>query len=346
MGRLYENGTGVDRDNYRAVSMYERAIKINKVNDDDEDDEDGIQEALLALGYMYERGYGVVKDIGDAYKLYLRSYESGLVSYGAGFFLGSLYERGVGEFRKDIVKAVGYYSDHINLGNPEGHDDEMLWNKDSAFRLGLLYEHGVGVPKNTKTALRLFKVAASSSEFICHSGVRYGEHIYTNKSQFHLADIRALTSPFLEPISDSLPVPTPSTTDVSDMDLCVRNAEEQQDPRSLFTLGFFYQNGYRVEQEDHEKAMVYYRRAADKGHAPSMRELAMCYEDAAGDNQGYTEEAKQLYIEAIEADSDYLSLYRLGLIYESEDKIPEAFDIYKRAAEKGYDLAQQKLDSK
>ena len=56
---------------------------------------------------------------------------------------------------------------------------------------------------------------------------------------------------------------------------------KQKAVNSLFNLGFMYENGYGVPQDD-ESAVKWYTLAAGQGHASAQTNLAWMYENGRG----------------------------------------------------------------
>lgn len=118
-----------------------------------------------------------------AMKWYKKAAEQGHVT--AQFYLGLIYERGIGadrlerkpeEAEKWIRKAaeqgvgfakcwMGYYCMGNGVTIPKNEEEAVQWylqaaadgSKEACFRLGLLYEHGIGVEADSKKALEWYR---------------------------------------------------------------------------------------------------------------------------------------------------------------------------------------------
>jgi hypothetical protein len=75
----------------------------------------------------------------------------------AQYYLGSLYDRGLGGLPKDGSKALALYRQSAAQEHPYGE-----------FTLGLLYEHGRGVSKDVEEAIRWYRRAAEHGEEAAH----------------------------------------------------------------------------------------------------------------------------------------------------------------------------------
>jgi TPR repeat protein len=92
-------------------------------------------------------------------------------------------------------------------------------------------------------------------------------------------------------------------------------AAEQGHPEALTNIGWFYQNGWGVPQDDAE-AFRWYRKAADKDYAPAMTNLASLYEKGKGTPRDFAA-ALKWYQAAWEHGADKWAAYRLGQFYEN-----------------------------
>lgn len=166
LGRCYLDGIGTDKNEAKALDLFERAAA------------QGVSEALADLGLIYINGLGVEKDItkavqyleqasnknitratdylgwtymnkqnySRAYALYKRAADAGYS--GALNHLGYLYEKGYG-VDKDLTKAFKYYMLAARKGNKYG-----LYN------VGRMYEYGLGVNQNYEKSFEYYLASA------------------------------------------------------------------------------------------------------------------------------------------------------------------------------------------
>src|ERR1017187_3174086 len=80
LGRCYENGFGITKDEFEAVKWYRKAA------------EQGNPEWQQEVGFDYERGFGVSKDYVEAAKWYRKAADQG--DFLAQASLGSFYRDG------------------------------------------------------------------------------------------------------------------------------------------------------------------------------------------------------------------------------------------------------------
>ena len=124
----------------------------------------------------------------------------------------------------------------------------------------------------------------------------------------------------------------------------LRNAAENGDAKAQNKLGYLYDTGRELPQNDAE-AVRWYRRAAAQNHAMALYNLANHYLSGRGVPQD-TEEAIKWY--RLAADRDVLpAMNNLGVIYASGRGVrrneAEAIKWYRRAAERGDETAIRNL---
>lgn len=108
LGKKYETGTAVAKDETQALSWYEKAA------------EQGHAEAQNKLGYMFEVGKGTAKDGTKAAYWYHKAAEQGLST--AQYSLGVIYEKGKG-IVEDEAQAIFWYRKASEQGNLDAQED-------------------------------------------------------------------------------------------------------------------------------------------------------------------------------------------------------------------------------
>lgn len=139
LGRLYENGLGVEQDSDKAFGLY----KISA--------EKGNENSALKLGNTFYLGRGVEKNYADALKWYKISAQKG--NYAAQYNIGLMLEEGTG-IKKNIIKAFEYYK----KSGEQGYGPAQ-------YALGKMYLKGEGTPQNFNAAIRWHKLAADQGDF-------------------------------------------------------------------------------------------------------------------------------------------------------------------------------------
>ena len=170
LGFMYENGTGVIKDQYVAAKWYHKAA------------EQGHADAQFCLGGCYYNGEGVVQDIAESVKWFRKAAEQELAN--AQCFLGFCYHHGEGVVQ-DNVEAVKWYRKAAAQENAiaerflgacyykgEGVVKDVVeaikWyrkaavhgNADAQYFLGSIYEKGGVVPKDDYEAVKWYRKAA------------------------------------------------------------------------------------------------------------------------------------------------------------------------------------------
>ena len=112
--------------------------------------ERGHAEAQSILGYLYEMGKGVPKDVSEAYRWYRRGAEQG-EKWGQ-YSLGRIFVDGK-VVPKDNAKAVRWFQKSAEQGYP-----------DAQFALALMYKYGSGVPKNYTQAYKWYDLTILNSD--------------------------------------------------------------------------------------------------------------------------------------------------------------------------------------
>jgi TPR repeat protein len=134
LGRMYDQGRGVARDDKEAVRYYQLSA------------DQGNAKAQNNLGFMYEQGHGVDRDDKEAVRYFQLSADQGNAV--AQCNLGCMYEQGHG-VDWDDKEAVRYYQLSADQGNAKAQNS-----------LGRMYERGRGITRDDKEAVRYYQLSA------------------------------------------------------------------------------------------------------------------------------------------------------------------------------------------
>ena len=119
-------------------------------------------------------------------------------------------------------------------------------------------------------------------------------------------------------------------------------------PQPIYQLGVDYYYGRNGKTKDYSQAVIYFRQAAEMGHADAQNYLGVCYYNGEGVEKDYVEAVKW-YRKAAEQGDEH-GQNNLGICYyygEGVDKnYVEAVKWYRKAAEQGYSTAQNKLGNR
>ncbi len=127
----------------------------------------------------------------------------------------------------------------------EGEGDAQLF-------IGILYENGLGLPRNYDAAVRWYGIAAEQG---------------LPSAQNNLAAMYAA--------GQGVP------QDYAQAAKWYRRAAEQGDPAAQSNLGYIYYKGAGT-QKNYTEALKWYRRSADQGFADAQRMLGVLYENGYG----------------------------------------------------------------
>lgn len=272
--------------------------------------EQGNETAKYNMALCYLDGRGVDAHAGKAYALLAELARAGHAR--AAYNAALLCESGNGT-AQSAAQAAAYYEKAVAAGMPQ-----------AMYNLGRLYEKGRGVKEDTQKAFSLYEQAAENGLGLAHfaMGICYQKGIGTEVNH-----TRAME--------------------------CLREAARNGDAAPLYYLGVGYLSaGQEAETQvdapselqnktAEEKAVYYFRQAADKEFAPAEYELAEslrqgkgCRKDAAEAFRFYLRAATQGEPRAVYA---VARCYHLGI---GTDKNPRgAAEWYARAAHLGNAVA-------
>ena len=257
--------------------------------------------AQNSLGWLYEDGRGVPKNMGKEAELYRKAADHGNAF--AQNNLGRLYEDGQG-VPKDLSKAAELYQKAADQGNAFAQNN-----------LGWLYENAEGVPKDMGKAAELYRKAADQGNAFAQNnlGRLYEDGRGVPK------DLRKATELF-------------------------QKAADQGNAFAQNNLGWLYQNGQGVPK-DLRKAAELYQKAADQGNAFAQTNLGRLYENGRGVSKDLRK-AAELYQKAA-GQGNAFAQNSLGWLYEDGRGVPKdlgkAAELYQKAADQGNAFGQDNL---
>lgn len=175
LGRLYEQGQGVEQDYIKAEYWYLKAAKKGYIYAQDSlgwiyeyqydlfeklnksaywyrlAAEQGYASAQNSLGFFYAHGTAVKLNYKTAYSWFLKASKQGFAP--AQRNIGNLYKEGLG-VKRDFNAAAGWYLKAAKNG------DGMAANY-----LGEFYRDGLGVEQNQQIAIEWFKKASERNSY-------------------------------------------------------------------------------------------------------------------------------------------------------------------------------------
>ena len=309
----------------------------------------GNAEAQCNLGYYYEKGVGLDKDIDKAIELYSLSANQG--NSDAQLVLALYYENG-DSVPKNIDKAIELYSLSANQGNsyaqyllahyykngdsvPKNIDKAIelftlsanQGNSDAQLVLAFHYETGNGVPKDIDKAIELFTLSANQGnsdaqkQLQKYTSIQNDEQTvldYLNKANSTKSDKRKAY--FLQKAAN------------------LDNAEAQ------YKLALCYENGIGVKQNSN-KFIKFITLSANQGHSYAQYHLAYCYKNGIGINKNIDKAIKLYTLSANQGNSNAQN--NLAVCYANgigiNKNIDKAIELYTLSANQGNSYAQFNL---
>ena len=223
----------------------------------------GHADAQNYLGICYDEGKGVDKDYKEAAKWFRKAAEQG--NKHAQFNLGNQYYYGEG-VDKDYKEAVKWFKKSATQGHADAQNN-----------LGNCYYIGTGVDKDYKEAVKWFRKAAEQGDKTAQSNL--GRCYYNGNGVDE--DYVEAAKWFRKAADQGSEYAKEKLEEINTV-LASKNHQLGED--------YFYgQNG---KTKDYSQAVIYYRQAADMGHADAQKDLGICYHDGLGVEQNYVEAVK------------------------------------------------------
>lgn len=325
-GLNYYKGTGGSPVNYnKAVEHLRKAVELGHV------------AAQNSLGFCYENGHGVDKDVDEAIRLYRLAAEQGVAK--AQLNLGLSYEKGDGVAR-DESEAACWYLKAAEQGVAEAQA-----------KIGYFYMSGKGVPCDKKEALRWFLKSAEQglAASQLYVGIMYntGDGVERNVEE-SIRWFRKAADQNFAPAQSALALCYYEGDGVAvDKQEAARwflKAAEQGDSSAQFCVALLYEKGDGVSR-DMKEAVRWYTKAAEQGNDKAQFNLAVCYYKGEGVKRDH-KKAAQWFHQAAEKEN-VESMFALGILYENGYGVSrsrkEAINWYRKAAQKGNEDAKKSL---
>ena len=193
------------------------------------------------------------------------------------------YEDGLAAYqRRDYVTA-------LKLWRPLAEQR----NAAAQFNLGLMYEHGRGVPQDDMEAVKWYRLSAEQG----YAGSQ-------NSLGLMYLNGRGVAQDYKEAVR------------------WFRMAVEQGHAGAQTSLGFMYDKGLGVPQDDKE-AVKWFRLSAEQGYAKAQYNLGVMYDEGHGVPQDFKEAARWWRLSAEQGDAD--AQVNLGLMYEEGQGVPQDY---------------------
>ena len=263
-------GKGVQKDDSAAVIWYEKAAKEDYL------------EAILALGFMYQEGFGT-DDGRPNYEMAVNYHRRGVskgslracqalgYDYYCGqgveknpakafdlfytaaqdpngiasqYMVAKMYEEGAGT-EKDLPAAFCWYSKAADHKNADA--EYKSTHAEAAYKAGSMLAQGAGVSKDAVKSIPYFQIAAEAGNDL--AGDELGNaYLYGLGTEVNYETAYKY----------------------------VLSGANQGIPRSAYNLGVMYKNGFHVSQSKAD-AEKWFRSAAEAGSRDAQYELAKIY---------------------------------------------------------------------
>ncbi|MEI7841500.1 MAG: hypothetical protein WCI39_00590 [Gallionellaceae bacterium] len=199
----------------------------------------GDGDAIARTGVLYELGLGVEKDYGKAADYYQQAIRA---NSAAGYVhMGYLYETGKG-LTRDRVKAAEHYQRGVDMGS---HLAEA--------RLGFLYQSGRGVAQDEVKAVKLYQQAVDHGQPLAMT--RLGQMYNLGHGGLPEDHVKAMA--------------------------LIRESVRYNLPAAYAYMGYMYEKGWEVKQ-DYAEAKRWYEKAAALDAPFAEKQLGLLYKNGLG----------------------------------------------------------------
>ncbi|MBE6188479.1 MAG: PEGA domain-containing protein [Rikenellaceae bacterium] len=238
--------------------------------------------------------------------------------------------------KKDYASAVEYYRKAAEQGNAAAQN-----------RLGICYNIGLGVGKDSNEAIKWYRKAAEQGNAVAQNnmGNYYNERQnYTEAARWYRKAAEQGQIAAQDSLAELYYNGRGVAKDYAEAVKWFRKAAEQGAVGSQYQLGNCYYFGYGVTQS-YAEAVKWYRKAAEIGLADAQSDLGYCYRMGQGvvrdDAEGVKWYRKAAEQGCVQAQINLADCYRAG--NGVTKSIPEAVKWYRKAASRGSDEAKSKL---
>lgn len=319
LGRYYQYGIAVEKDEAKALEWYTKAARKGHVS------------AMINLAIIYRDGLGVDKNMEKAkYWLERAEYQKSAWAMNE---LGNMYLRGEGVDQND-KKAVKYYKEaadvgltvsEINAGHLYEKGEKTKQNYDRAYKyylaasiagsdiaMGYLYRviaEGNGTKEDTARAKRWYDNALEHGYM--NSKKYIGNLYYSSKTIMPEDTVRAIQ--------------------------LYEDAVADNNIPATYNYGRLHWEGVLVAKND-KKAIALFEKAATLGCTEAMEKLGDIYHNGEHNITKDFAQAEKWYRMAADG-NNYHSMYRLAQVYCTDNAGARASDgvaLLQKAADKDY----------
>jgi TPR repeat protein len=228
--------------------------------------EKGNRVGQRVLGYMYEMGYGTLKDPIDAVKLYRLSADQGYSL--AQWDIGRCYHKGIG-VGTNYIEAAHWYQKSADQGNAYAQLD-----------LGFMYDSGIGIEQNLQQAVNLYRLAAAQGNSIAESNLgnsyEYGRGVEKDGAQaakwFRSAAYHGYLSAQMR-LAKLYAFGNGVPRNEAEALKLYRDAAGKGYVPAQMELAYNYRYGFLGLKESSSESVYWYKLAADQGNVEAQQTL-------------------------------------------------------------------------
>lgn len=334
IGKQYQYGQGTDADDEKAFNWFDTAIAGK------------CRLAHYNVANMYYEGKGTEQDIPEAINHYaIAAYNENPF---AAYKLATIYAKGI-ETEVDLDEAQKLYKiafeKFCNL-EEENHSDNLQ------YRIGCMYEKGIGTEQNKRIAERYFeraaKVGNSYAQYkLAQIYLEKEEADYTEKA-VQLLQKSAIKGKNVMAQYALGQIYEDRILEVYDIDKAIENythAANQENKFAQYRLGNIYADKENEEQYDLDKALEYFENSVKNEFDPAKYKAGKIYLDK---ESGHYDLAKGMdYMKELADKENDMAQYTLGRILLDPESgaydAKEGMEYLTRSAEHGNEYAQLKL---
>lgn len=272
LGRAYYDGNGFDVDREKGEEYISSTVEW-LLNDSDSDDP-MIQEMI---GYIYEYGIGLEKDIPSALKYYELASSQG--NSNAQYALGVLYYYGH-EVTRDREKSKQYFELSASNGNPM-----------SMYMLGFMYWFGYGTDIDYEKSESFFRASLDWMENAsyqgsptaqCNLGIFYSMKFYNEPDYVKALELlqKSANQQNGEALNDLGIMFSFGEGVERNEDIAKRYYKESALENDVYGLCNYAH--CLMDDGEYESAIKLYERSARKNNPGALRSLANIYEEGNG----------------------------------------------------------------
>lgn len=280
LATMYQKSEGTTQNYDQAIKLLIKSAKQNNT------------DALMALGNMYYDGsLGVKQSYTDSFKNYEQAANGRTWYLFAGttpenraeYLLANMYFDGKGT-KQNYVKAMKYYKqsiENISKGITENTPEDKKWLYNACYKIGYLYDNGLGVDADSDSALRWYTTASNggNADATYAIGLQYEKANDNQKAQEYFSTAYDAGISKAESKLDSYGIFLYGYKQYNkgNFNGAITNFKKSIDMGSKdgipeTYLGHIYRNGYGVTKNNME-ALHWYQQGRDKGNTTSSQSI-------------------------------------------------------------------------